>query len=186
MRFEKHSELEDRHAFFSPSSYAWIRYDDDKIEKMYMKHLAKVRGTREHAWAQETIELGFRMPEENRTMNMYVNDCIGWRMTPEVPLKYSEDCFGRADALGFRNNTLRVSDYKSGQIPSKMDQLKIYAALFCLEYDMDPFQIKIELRIYQTNNIVYLEPEGEEIFFMMRQIVGATKIVERIRREALS
>lgn len=186
MRFKHHSDLEGRHALLSPSKYAWIRYDEDKMERFFMKHLASQRGTREHEWAQETIELGIRQAETKSTLNMYVNDCIGWRMTPEVPLFFSNDCFGRCDAIGFRDDILRISDYKSGVNLTKMDQLMIYAALACLEYQLDPHDIKIELRIYQSNDVRLYEPDAEDVVFNMRQIIAAGKVIDRVRREVMS
>lgn len=35
MNFKKHSELEGKHAFLSPSGYHWINYDDEKLERVY-------------------------------------------------------------------------------------------------------------------------------------------------------
>ena len=94
---------------------------------------------------------------------MYVNDAIGYRMTPEQPLYYSDNCFGTADAIQFKNNVLRIHDYKSGIIPAKMEQLKIYAALFCLEYKVKPGAIRIELRIYQNDDVVEEIATAEDI-----------------------
>ena len=39
------------------------------------------------------------------------------------------------------NKILRIHDYKSGITPAKMDQLMIYAALFCLEYKKESLLI---------------------------------------------
>lgn len=63
-------------------------------------------------------------------MNMYVNDAISFRMVPEQILFYSENCFGTADTIVFRNGTLRIHDLKTGVVPAHMEQLEIYAALF--------------------------------------------------------
>jgi hypothetical protein len=185
MDFNRHSDLADKHAFFSPSSPAWRRYDDEKIERKFIMHMAALRGTREHKFAQDAIELGMKMPKDNKTINMYINDCIGWRMSPEVTLYGTELCFGHADAIGFRDGILRISDYKSGVTRTHMDQLEIYDALFCMEYDYSPYDIKHELRIYQGRQIRLHEPDPEDIFFTMERIRSGTKVVTTLQSEAL-
>jgi hypothetical protein len=188
MRFYRHSDLEGRHAFLSPSKYAWLRYDNEKLERMYMEELATQRGTEEHEFAAAAIKLGHRLPDEPKTMNMYVNDCIGWRMKPEVALYWSEFCFGKADAVGFVESQmrLRISDLKTGKTPTKFDQLVIYAALFCLEYEQKPFDMLIELRIYQGNKVRLLEADPDEVFHAMDRILTGTRLLEQIRQEQLS
>lgn len=189
MRLNKHSELEGKHSFLSPSSPAWIRYDDSKLERRFLEHLAHVRGTKEHAFAKEAIELGHRLPDEPKTVNMYVNDCIGWRLKPEVALYWSDFCFGTADALGYSasQRVLRVSDLKTGKTPASMDQLLIYAALFCLEYEFSkPWELEFELRIYQSNRIKDYFPTGEEIFTYMDRILTGTRLLETIRDETFA
>ena len=189
MRFNKHSDLEGKHSFLSPSKYAWLRYEDDKIERMFMEHLAHLRGTEEHDYAARAIKLGHRMPEEPKTMNMYVNDCIGWRMKPEVALYWSDFCFGRADALGFveSHRILRISDLKTGKTPTKFDQLVIYAALFCLEYEFPkPWDLEIELRIYQGNGVKEHFPDPDEVFHAMDRILTGTRLLEQLRAEQMA
>lgn len=189
MRFNRHSDLEGKHSFLSPSKYAWLRYDDQKLERMFMEHLAHLRGTEEHFFAAQAIKLGHRMPDVQKTINMYVNDCIGWRMKPEIPLYWSDFCFGTADALGFveSQSLLRISDLKTGKSPTKMDQLIIYAALFCLEYEFPkPWELDIELRIYQSNRIEFLEPDPDDVFRAMDRILTGTRLLEEIRTEQLS
>lgn len=51
MNFNKHSNLEGRHAFLGASKYHWIRYSDDKIAESYSKFLAIQRGTELHDFA---------------------------------------------------------------------------------------------------------------------------------------
>ena len=97
----------------------------------------------------QCIMLNQKLPKSKQTLNMYVNDAIGFKMTPEQILYYSDNCFGTADAILFRNNFLRIHDLKTGKIPAHMEQLEIYAALFCLEYKVKPADIEMELRIYQ-------------------------------------
>lgn len=189
MRFNKHSELEGRHSFLAPSSPAWLRYDDQKLERRYMEELAAVRGTEEHVFAASAIKLGHRMPDEPKTINMYINDSIGWRMKPEVPLFWSRFCFGTADALGFIESQmlLRVSDLKTGKNPTTFDQLVIYAALFCLEYDFPkPWDLEFELRIYQKNAVKLHVPDADEVFHAMDRILTATRLLDEIRLEQLS
>ena len=154
MNFNKHSTLEGQHAFLGASKYHWINYTDEKLAETYSKFLAVQRGTVLHEFAAQCIRLGQKLPKSTKTLNMYVNDAIGFRMIPEQILYYSENCFGTADSISFRRNILRIHDYKSGVIPAHMEQLQIYAALFCLEYKVKPSDINIELRLYQNDEII--------------------------------
>lgn len=183
MQFEKHSELKDLHAFLSPSKYHWIRYDDEKLTRTFLTAMASARGTRLHAIAAELIEMGIPLPRTRGTLNSYVNDAIGFKMTPEVILKYSRNAFGTCDAISFRKNTLRIHDLKNGETRTSMDQLMVYVALFCLEYKIRPSSIKIELRIYQTGEILVHHPELDDIVHIMDKIVTFDKLIERIREE---
>lgn len=189
MRFNRHSDLEGRHSFMSPSSPAWLRYDDQKLERRFMEHLAHLRGTEEHDFASRAIKLGHRMEDLPKTINMYVNDSIGWRLKPEVGLYWSDFCYGHADALGFSESqmTLRISDLKTGKTPTTMDQLLAYAALFCLEYEFPkPWELEIELRIYQSNKIKLHIPDHDEVFHAMDRILTGTRLLEQIRLEQFS
>ena len=106
-------------------------------------------------------------------------------MIPEQVLYYSENCFGTADAISFRNRLLRIHDYKSGVIPAHMEQLEIYTALFCLEYKYKPSDIDIELRIYQYDKIFYHNPSSEEIVPIMDKIITFDKAINKVKeREA--
>lgn len=113
---------------------------------------------------------------------MYINDAIGFRMEPEVVLKYSLNCFGTADAICFRNKTLRIHDLKTGETPAKMDQLMIYAALYYLEYGVNPNNIRTILRIYQFNDFVEYEPEPEEIKQIMDIIIEFDGVLDQVKR----
>jgi hypothetical protein len=179
MIFNRHTNLEGLHAPFGASKSSWLRYDDEKAVE-YLKNIkAAELGTRIHAWAAETIKLGIKQPRSNNYLSAYVNDAIGFRMDPEVVLFYSEYFFGTADAISFRNNTLRIHDLKTGGTPVKMEQLEIYAALFCLEYKIKPGEINIELRIYQKNNDVQVHnPTAEDILPIMDKIIHLNKILE--------
>ena len=183
MNFIKHSDLEGQHAFLGASKYHWINYDEQKVADSYSKFLAVQKGTVLHDFAAQCIKLGQKLPRSQKTLNMYVNDAIGFKMTPEQVLFYSENCFGTADAISFRDNVLRIHDYKSGVIPAHMEQLMIYAALFCLEYKYKPSEIEIELRIYQSDEIVVHNPEPEEIFTIIDKIIAFDKIITKIKSE---
>lgn len=180
MRFNNHANFEGSHAPFGASKSSWLRYDDNKAIE-YLKSLkAKEIGTRLHEWAAETIKLGIKQPRTKKTISAYVNDAIGYRMEPEVVLFYSERFFGTADTISFRNNMLRIHDLKTGVSPVKMDQLEIYAALFCLEYRIKPGEIDIELRIYQNNEVLVHRPTAEDILPIMDKIVHLDKILANV------
>jgi hypothetical protein len=181
MNFNDHFHLKDQHAFLSPSKYHWLNYDEEKLSNVFQKYQAAKRGTELHELAHKCIELGVKLPRTNKTLNMYVNDGIGFKMKTEQPLFYSENCFGTADTISFRKNFLRIHDYKSGQTPASIKQLYIYAALFCLEYRINPFNIENELRIYQSDQILVDRPNPEEIKFVMDKIVVFDKKIEEIK-----
>jgi hypothetical protein len=58
-----------------------------------------------------------------------------------------------------------------------MDQLMIYAALFCLEYKKNPFDFATELRIYQNGEILIMNPEPTEIEGVMNLITSKNKAI---------
>ena len=181
MNFNRHSNLVGQHAFLGASKYHWINYDDEKVAESYLKFLAVQKGTILHEFAAQCITLGQKLPKSRKTLNMYVNDAIGFKMTPEQILYYSDNCFGTADAISFRDSFLRIHDLKTGAIPAKMEQLKIYAALFCLEYKIKPGEIGMELRIYQNDEVAYHEPKADEIAPIMDRIITSDKIISKIR-----
>lgn len=181
MNFNEHFELRDRHAYLSASKYHWLNYSDDKLVESYNNFLSIEMGTRLHALAKEHIELKIKMPRTKQTLNMYINDAIGFRMTPEQPLYYSENCFGTADAIAFSKNILRIHDLKTGVAPASMNQLKIYDALFCLEYGINPNDISIINRIYQLNEIFEEEENPEEIEGIEHKIIHCDKLIQSIK-----
>jgi hypothetical protein len=183
MNFNKHLNLEGQHAFLGASKYHWINYDETKLVESYSKFTAAQKGIELHEFAAQCIRLGQKLPKSRKTLNMYVNDAIGFKMTPEQPLFYSENCFGTADAISFRNKMLRIHDFKSGVIPAHMEQLEIYAALFCLEYKVNPADIDIELRIYQSDQILYHNPTVEDITTIMDKIITFDKLINKIKSE---
>jgi len=181
MKFNKHSDFEGLHAILGGSQYHWINYDDEKMIRTFKNTLAKERGTVLHEFASQCIKLNQPLPEVEKTLNMFVNDAIGFKMNSEQILLYSPNCFGTADAISFRGNVLRISDLKTGNTPAHMEQLLVYAALFCLEYKQKPGKIKFECRIYQNNKIIFYEPTAEEILPIMDKIQRFDKIIEDIR-----
>lgn len=197
MKFNSHPELEGKHAFLSASGYSWIRYSDDKLLDRLDTQLSAMHGTRLHEFAAEAIRLGINMVDNGTTLNTYINDAIGFRMSPEVVLVASYNAFGTADALSFRRerpdhkvNTLRVHDLKNGRNKANMDQLKIYCAFFCIEYAVNPNDIDIELRIYQNDDVQILNPEIDEnlradILTIMGRIAHFDNIITERRLEAL-
>lgn len=183
MNFNSHLNLEGQHAFLGASKYHWINYDEAKLAESYSKFLATQKGTVLHEFAAQCIRLGQKLPKSHKTLNMYVNDAIGFKMTPEQVLFYSENCFGTTDAIAFRNRLLRIHDYKSGVLPAHMEQLEIYAALFCLEYRIKPSEIDIELRLYQSDEIVVHTPTAEDIVPVMDKIITFDKVIAKIKSE---
>lgn len=179
MDFNQHSpKLEGTHAFLSASKYHWINYTDDKLRETYLNMMAKERGTQLHDFAAKAIRLGIKLPKNRNTLNAYVNDAIGYRMTPEQILYFSDNAYGTADAIGFRDGLLRIHDLKTGVVQASMNQLLVYDALFCLEYKYKPDEIAIENRIYQNNDILVANPDPNDIFRVMDTIIRFDKIIE--------
>lgn len=183
MNFNNHRNLEGLHAPFSPSKSSWLRYDDEKLIDVFNNMQAAEYGTRLHAWAKETIDLGLKQPRSKKTIYAYVNDAIGFKMDTEVVLFYSERFFGTADSISFRNGMLRIHDLKTGKTKVHMEQLEIYAALFCLEYKVKPSDIEMELRIYQNDEILYHIPEAEDILEIMEKIVHLDQVLQKLTFE---
>ena len=116
---------------------------------------------------------------------MYVNDALHYSLTPEQPLYFSRNCFGTADGISFDEKTsfLRIHDLKTGTTPAHMEQLQIYAALFCLEYRVRPRDIDSELRIYQNDEIQINRPEMGEIDKIMQTIIHFDETIELLKTE---
>lgn len=185
-RFNTHYLRQDRpHAFLSASKYAWIRYSDDKLMQVYSDRMNAQKGTELHAVAKDLIKHKIKLPDNAKTMNRYVNDAIGFQLTPEQVLFVSENCYGTADAIGFRKNLLRIHDLKNGVTESSFDQLKVYAAMFCIEYRMKPFEIEIELRIYQNDEVRIEAGDPDEITHIMSKIFQFDKLINEMNEEAL-
>ena len=186
MNWNDHSRLTGQHAFLGASKYHWLNYDAQRLADVYMNFQAKERGTRLHAFAAECINLKQKLPKSKKTLNTYVNDAIGFRMTPEQVLYYSENCFGTADAISFDNTLLRIHDLKTGAVPAHMEQLFIYDALFCMEYHIKPKDIRFENRIYQNDEILIEEPGFEEIDPIIQKIKEFDTVIAELKLGAVA
>lgn len=192
MNFNNHYNLEGLHAPFSASQSHWLRYDDNKAIEAYERKKSAELGSRLHAWAKDTIDLGIKQPKSKKTLYEYVNDAIGFKMSTEVVLFYTDRFFGTADAISFRKNPktgrniLRIHDLKTGVVgkaDSHIEQLEVYAALFCLEYKWKPQEIDIELRVYKKDEVVYCEPDPENIVAIMNKIIHLEKLLAKLDNE---
>jgi hypothetical protein len=183
--FNRHSNLEGTHAFLSASNYHWINYEDDKLVRAFQTSQAARRGVALHNLAKEAIRLGVRLPDTPATINQYVNDAIGFKMVPEQVLFYSDNCYGTADTISFWRDKLRIHDYKSGVVKASEKQLEVYAALFCLEYGFKPYEIEMELRIYQNDEVRIYTPEDEFIVYIMDKIVTFSKQIDELKKDSI-
>lgn len=169
------------HAPLSASQSAWVNYDETRLRQYIHNLRAKEKGTKDHEFANYAIENRYKMSNHKKSINQFVNDSIGFRMKSEQLLFYSEFCFGTADAISFQTTdegkVLKIFDLKTGVIRVNFRQLNVYAALFCLEYDEDPFDMIIEQRIYQNNEIMMNFPEPLEIKDIMNTIIKFDKII---------
>lgn len=182
MDFHDHSDLKGQHAFLGPSRISWIRYTPEKLRRVFINMQAAKEGTRKHAFASEAIALGQRLAGRKSALSRFVNESIGHGLTPDVILMYSFNCYGTADALGFRDKTLRVHEYKSGESGSE-EQPMIYTALFCLEYDVDPYDINIIIAMYKGFEPYEFEPDPDKIVEIMRVIVEFDPILDELKKE---
>lgn len=207
MIFDTHKELRGKHASLTPSQPFWLRYSEEQLFQKYVSSYSQVMGTSLHELAETLIKNSLKLKKGDKltvishllndgiprnvididriypNFMAYVNDAVGFKLTPEQILYYSPYCFGTADAISFRNNFLRIHDLKTGTTPAKMEQLMVYAALFCLEYKVKPGEIDTELRIYQDGEIVHHEPTAEDILPIMDCIIQNSRILERIHEE---
>lgn len=201
MIWKDYSKLKNTHAFCGASKYSWRNWDIEKLLQSKVNSYATTIGTLLHDFAARCITRKFRLNKSDKrmlllylhvehdipeeaidvdrifpTMQMYVNDAIGFRMDPEITLYYSDDFYGTTDAISWRDNCLRISDLKTGITPASFEQLENYAAFFCLDYKVKPSQIeKLEFRIYQNGEIALAEPDPEIIFPIIDQIIEFNK-----------
>ena len=207
MIFNKHSDLEGKHALLGASKHSWINYDDEQLMRAYVNSFATTVGTLVHDYARDKIfyrqqmedncseknalllhllknDIPYRViPLDQIFYNLlpYVNDAIGYKMTPEQVLYYNEYSFGTADCISYSRNILRIHDLKTGSNPASMDQLMIYAAWFFLEYKKEVnFQkSRTELRLYQNNEVIVHTPSNQEIAGMMDRVVHGALTIEK-------
>jgi len=184
LRFKRHSHLEGQHAFLSPSSYHWINYDEEKLRFRYKTLRAALEGVEQHRYAAICIEENIVQDDERTTVGLYINQCIQYKMSPEVVLFYSPNAFGTVDAIAYRYRILRISDLKTGVTRVSMYQLYVYAALFCLEYGIDPFSLRaIELRIYKDGSVTLDTVNPAYIKGIMDKIVHFDGVLNALREE---
>lgn len=183
MKFNDHSRLAGAHAFLGPSKYHWVNYDEDKLVATFRNTQAVKRGVALHEYAQKAISLGIRQKQTRQTLNMYINDAIGYGMSPEQVVFYSINAFGTVDAISFRDGMLRIHDLKTGVTATSMKQPYIYAALFCLEYDIRPGTIETELRIYQKDVVLVETADVETVALIMDKIISFDKRIEELKAE---
>lgn len=208
MNFNKHLELKGKHALLSPSQPYWLEYSEEQLQQKFRSAYAQDIGTAMHELAETLISNRIRLKKTDISVPIihlvrlgipraafdmdflypnfmrYVNDAIGYRMTPEQILYYSNECFGTADAICFRDNILRIHDYKSGVTRAKMEQLLVYAALFCLEYRTDPNSLKeVELRLYQNDEVICHKPTAEDILIVSDSIKVSSNVTQQLRME---
>jgi hypothetical protein len=176
LKFNYHPRFEGKHAFLGASKYHWVNYDLEKMEHVFNNQFAAAKGTRMHILAGDLIRERVRLPKNNNSFNAYVNDAIGYRMTPEQLLVVSDNVFGTADAISFNKRVLRIHDLKTGSFRASGYQVDIYAAFFCLEYNINPFDIEMYLRIYQ-NDLPYTEHVGNPEW--IKTIMDKAKVFDK-------
>lgn len=202
---------EGSHAILSPSKYTWTNYDsEEKLYNLVCATYAQQIGTLLHKLAATAVKYRVRIPKiaakpiillwllangiprgvidvENYVPNFvaYVNDAIGFDMTPEQPLKYSENAYGTADAIRFNEKKmhLRIHDYKSGVTKPCLRQLELYAAYFCLEYHIKPKDLQIELRIYWQDQIITGLPTAADIVPLIERTIAYDKFIASLKGE---
>lgn len=182
MNWNKHLRLQGEHAFLSPSQYHWINYTPERLMDRWTTTQASMFGTEQHEYAMREIQAG-RKSRMVGTVGLYINHAIEFGMECEQLLFYSENCFGTADAISFKRKKLRIHDLKTGVIPGSVHQLEVYAAIFCLEYGIDPFDIKMEFRIYQADKIITFDGDPEDIKQIMDTIVEFDKLISHRKLE---
>ena len=178
MLWKNYSHLRGKHAFLSASRHHWINYDTDKLVTSYWNYKKAALGTKFHEVAADLISLAVRLPNTDASLNSFVNDAIGFKMSPEVMLYYSPNAYGTADAISFHKGVLRIHDLKTGVSPGSMNQLMIYAGLFCLDYSVKAEElVEIILRIYQDSEVIKYHPTTEELFRIVQKIIEFDKVL---------
>lgn len=212
MIFVKHSNWEGKHSILSPSKWQWLNDDEESLRRRIVSSYAPMVGTIIHDYACERIETGLKLQRNDKKsiifellrkdvprfvvsdldMNTvfenlynYINDCIGYRMSPEVGLGVSDYGFGHTDCIGYseKENMLRIFDLKTGKIPAHIEQLLVYVAYFCIEYSKKPYEFDAELRIYQNNEIIFHKPSPDEIAPIIDNINSKNNYITRLFKE---
>jgi hypothetical protein len=181
MIWKNYSHLSGSHAFLSPSKHSWLNYSPEKLAASYENYKKIALGTQYHKVAAELIRLAIRLPNTAASLNAFVNDAIGFKMSSEVVLYHSVHCYGTADAIAFNDGVLRIHDLKTGVSPASINQVLVYAGLFCLDYELEPKELnQTELRIYQNEEIVSFSPTTKEVFDIVFRIAEANDVIERL------
>ena len=215
MSFNFHDHSKDipagAHAILSPSKSSWTNYDsEEKLFNLVSASYAQEIGTLLHQLAATAIKYKVKIPkfaskpiimlwllanniprgiiQPDKYVNnfvAYINDAIGFDMKAEVPLKYSNNAFGTADAIRFNDKKmqLRIHDYKSGVTKPCLRQLEVYAAYFCLEYHIKPKDIQIELRIYYQDDVIVGLPTAADIVPLMERAKAYDAFISRLKGE---
>lgn len=174
----------DNHAIFGASNYHWINYSEEKMIEAFVNNQAKKKGTEFHDLACRLIKNKIKLPDINITFNMYVNDAILYDLRPEEQLYYSDWFYGTADAIGLKDETLRIHDLKTGRTKPSLHQLEVYVAFWCLEYRVLPSDLKdIVIRLYYDNQIIEDHPGSDIIVPIMDKIVTVDKVLQRLRED---
>jgi hypothetical protein len=141
----------------------YSKYYDHEFGTLLLKHLHYIPG------------------EAFLTTKQFINDSIGFRMESEKRLTVSSMIYGTADAVRYytKENLLRVSDLKTGKRPAKIEQVFIYAALYCYEYNLKPLNTNFEARIYQNGEIFIEQPSGEDIDDILKNILHKDEVAKK-------
>ena len=210
MNFERNSQLSGKHAILSPSQSSWLRYtsEEELISRIKAYYAAPI-GTALHEIASDLIGKRLKINKHDKKLVLFellkkkiprrvidmdiwydafmtfVNDAIDYDMFSEIPLDYTDVAFGHTDAISFdeRTKKLRIHDLKTGVKEAKIDQLIVYAALFCLKNKIKPMDISIELRIYQSSDIMTMVPDPEEVMQVINIIIDENKFITGYLRE---
>lgn len=171
MNWKTYSEFSGSHAVLSPSKHHWVNYSEEKMKRVYLTHKKAAEGTALHDLASRLIVHNQRLEDVPLAINMFVNDAIGFRMQSELLLYSSPHCYGTVDAISFYDGVLRIHDLKTGKSRAHVNQLLVYAALFILDYEVNPSEIKaIHLRIYQEDQTIEYDPEIDEVYAICDKI----------------
>lgn len=201
MIWNRHYKLEGQHAgILGASRPTWALEEDEQFRQRVLSYYASTIGTLMHGIAKKYISHKFKMHKYDKSsvvldlldsgipdciidildfdsmfinLMTYINDCVSYGMDAEILLYYSDNCFGTTDAIGYfdRSKCLRVHDLKTGKTQAKIEQLLVYAALFCLEYKVKPEELnEIELRIYQLCEVLVHKPSSDEVRYFMNRI----------------